>query len=127
MGLVNYEEKAVWSDDGITFSHKVEGKSLENEAYAIKPEEAEQESMFGFIWPIHIPLMSPGSISLAMFQVLPTGPETTSERWDFYFTSTEPTDLERRFMDYIKTTLVKEDVALCEGVQRGLHSHANWS
>ena len=27
-----------------------------------------------------------------MFRVMPTGPETTRERWDFYFTSREPTE-----------------------------------
>lgn len=122
MSLVDYDAKAVWSDDGITFSHKVEKKALDNGAYALKPEEVEQEALFGYIWPVHIPLMFPGSTHLAMFQVLPTGPETTRERWDFYFTSPEPSELEQRFIDFIKNVLVKEDVGLCEGVQKGLHS-----
>ena len=122
MELVDYDNKATWSDDGITFSHKVEKKRLDNGAYALKPEEVEQEALFGYIWPTLIPLMYPGSASLAMFRVMPTGPETTRERWDFYFTSREPTELEHRFVDYIKNVLVKEDVGLCEEVQKGLHS-----
>ena len=122
MELVDYDNKATWSDNGITFSHKVERKALDNGAYALKPEEVEQDALFGFIWPTLIPLMYPGSPSLAMFQVIPTGPETTLERWDFYLLNKEPNDQERRFIDYIKNVLVKEDVGLCEGVQKGLHS-----
>jgi len=120
--LVAYESKAHWSDDGITFSHAVENNSLDNSAYALEPENAEQESLFGYIWPTAIPLMFPGTPSLAMFQIMPTGPETTRERWDFYFTSHELTDQQRDFIAYIKTVLVKEDVGLCENVQKGLHS-----
>jgi carnitine monooxygenase subunit len=122
MELVDYDNKAHWSDDGITFSHAIENRSLQNGAYALKPEEVEQHSLFGYIWPTVIPLMYPGSPSLAMFQIIPTGVETTRERWDFYFTHKEPTEQERRFVDYIKTVLVQEDVGLCEQVQRGLHS-----
>ena len=122
MELVDYDTRATWSDDGITFSHKVEKKRLDNGAYALKDEEIEQEALFGYIWPTTIPLMYPGPPSLAVFQVMPTGPETTRERWDFYFTSREPTELERRFIDYIKSVLVAEDVGLCQQVQKGLHS-----
>lgn len=124
MELVDYDRKAAWSDDGITFIHKVEPKQLDNGAYALKPEEVEQEALFSFIWPTLIPLMYPGSPSLAMFQVIPTGPETTRERWDFYLLNKEPNDQERRFIDYIKNVLVPEDVGLCVEVQKGLHSRA---
>ena len=122
MELVDYDNKADWSDDGITFSHAIENRSLQNGAYTIRPEEVEQHSLFGFIWPLVIPLMYPGSPSLAMFQIIPTGVETTRERWDFYLTRKVPNDQERRFIDYIKNVLVPEDVGLCEQVQKGLHS-----
>jgi len=122
MELVDYDNKAVWSDDGITFTHSVEKKKLDNGAYALKPEEIQQEALFGFIWPTVIPLMYPGSPSIAVFTIIPTGPETCRERWDFYLTHPEPNDQERRFIDYIKNVLVPEDVGLCEQVQKGLHS-----
>ncbi len=122
MELVDYDGKARWSDDGITFSHRIGRKDLDNGAYRLEADEVRQEALFGYIWPTHIPLMYPGSPHLAMFQVLPTGPETTRERWDFYFASREPTALEERFMAYVRDVLVKEDVTLCENVQRGLHS-----
>lgn len=121
MELVDYDTKAAWSDDGITFSHAVEKKRLDNAAYALAPDAIAQESLFGYIWPCTIPLMFPGSPSLVVFQVLPTGPETTRERWDFYFSQAEPTDQERRFVAYVKETLIPEDVGLCESVQKGLH------
>ena len=122
MQLVDYNNKAVWSDDGITFSHEVARKQLDNGAYKLKAEEVEQEALFGYIWPAVIPLMYPGSPNLVMFQVIPTGPETTLERWDFYLLHKEPNDQERRYIDYIKSTLIVEDVSLCEAVQKGLHS-----
>jgi choline monooxygenase len=122
MELVDYNKKAVWSDSGITFSHAVEKKALDNGAYWLKPEEVQQEALFGYIWPTVIPLMYPGSPSIAMFSIVPTGLETTRERWDFYLTHPEPNDQERRFIDYIKNVLVAEDVGLCEEVQKGLHS-----
>ena len=120
--LVDYDGSAHWSDSGITFSHRIQRKNLANGAYDLSIEDVEQQALFGYIWPVHIPLMYPGSSHLAMFQVLPIAPELTRERWDFYFTSREPSDLENRFMEYIKNVLVVEDTGLCEEVQRGLHS-----
>ncbi|MEM1198445.1 MAG: aromatic ring-hydroxylating dioxygenase subunit alpha [Pseudomonadota bacterium] len=120
--LVDYESKAVWSDDGITFSHAVENKSPTGGAYDVAEDENAQASLFGYIFPCQIPLFFPGSPSCAMFQVIPTGPETTLERWDFYFASDEPSQQERDFIEFIKTVLIPEDVGLCEQVQRGLHS-----
>jgi len=122
MELVDYDGTAVWSDDGITFSHEIGRKLLDNGAYALKEAEIAQDALFGFIAPTLIPLMYPGSPSLAIFQVIPTGPETTRERWDFYFTHKEPNTQEREFINYIKNVLIPEDVGLCEQVQKGLHS-----
>jgi len=122
MELVDYDNKALWSDDGITFSHKVERNELDNTAYELKPEEVEQDALFGFIWPNLVPLMYPGSPSLAIFQVIPTGPETTRERWDFYLLTKEPNEQEAAFIRYIKDVLVPEDVGLCVEVQKGLRS-----
>ncbi len=122
MELIDYDTKAAWSDDGITFIHAVEKKNLENSAYALRTAELEQEALFGFVFPTTIPLMFPGTASLAVFQVIPTGPETTRERWHFYFANSTPSEAEQKQMDYIRNTLVPEDVGLCEAVQKGLHS-----
>ena len=122
MQLVDYDNKAVWSDDGITFSHEVAPKDLDNGAYSLKAPEILQEALFGYIWPTLIPLMYPGWPNLALFQVIPISVERTLERWDFYLTNKVPNDQERRYIEYIKNTLVVEDVTLCEAVQQGLHS-----
>ena len=122
MEMVDYQSKAHWSDDGITFSHVVERKSLDSGAYALDAADAQQDSLFGYVWPTLIPLFWPGSPGAVLFQVVPTGPETTCERWDFYFTSREPSERERRLVDYIKNVLIGEDVSLCEKVQKGLNS-----
>ncbi len=122
MELVDYDNKAVWSDDGITFSHTVERKKLDNSAYALNDVAIEQDSLFSYIWPSLIPLFFPGTPSAVMFQVLPTGPETSTVRHDFYFLSRAPSEQEQAFMDWMTNVLVPEDVALCEHVQQGLHS-----
>lgn len=122
MELVDYEHKASWSDDGITFSHGVERKSLDNAAYALTEDQVKQDALFGYIWPTCIPLFYPGSPSAVLFQILPTGPETSRVRHDFYFLGHDLSTQEQTFMDWNTNVLVKEDMGLCEKVQRGLHS-----
>ena len=60
MELVDYDNKAVWSDDGITFTHTVEKKSLDNSAYKLDAATVEQDALFGFIFPNLVPLWFPG-------------------------------------------------------------------
>lgn len=122
MKLIDYRNQAAWSDDGITFSHQVKRKQLDNPAYALDPARIEQDSLFGYIWPTLIPLWFPGSASAVLFQVIPNGPESSIARHDFYFPATTLGPQELAFFDYIDRELVPEDVALCEAVQRGLHS-----
>ena len=122
MELVDYGGTAVWSDSGITFSHAVENNSDDNTAYPVDRASRVQQALFGFVFPGLIPLMFPGTPSLAMFQVIPTGPETALERWDFHFLDHTPSGPEQRMIDYIRDTLIPEDVGLCERVQVGLHS-----
>ncbi|MEM7562903.1 MAG: SRPBCC family protein [Pseudomonadota bacterium] len=122
MKLVDYENEADWKDDGITFSHRVKRKNLENPAYALKPGEIRQDSLFGYVWPNLIPLWFPGTPSAVMFQVIPTGPESCIARHDFYFLRQQLSRQEKDFIDYIDQVLVPEDLGLCESVQKGLHS-----
>lgn len=122
MQLVDYRNQAVWRDDGITFSHTVRRKRLDNPAYRLDPGALHQDSLFGYVWPTLVPLWFPGSPAAVLFQIVPTGPESCIARHDFYFLDAEPNRQEREFMRYIEKVLVPEDVALCEAVQRGLHS-----
>ena len=78
--------------------------------------------MFGFIWPNVISLFYPGTPSLIMFQILPTGPETSLVRHDCYLLSHNSSPQEEKLLDWFINTLNVEDVSLCEKVQKGLHS-----
>ncbi|MEX0808594.1 MAG: aromatic ring-hydroxylating dioxygenase subunit alpha [Dongiaceae bacterium] len=120
MELVGYVGRSVWSDDGITFSHAIEANERDNRAY--KLDRIEQQALFGFVWPTTIPLMFPGTPNYVISHVIPAGPETTIERWDFLFSKAELDEQDRRLVDYMKTTLIPEDVGICERVQKGLHS-----
>ncbi|MEM7292302.1 MAG: aromatic ring-hydroxylating dioxygenase subunit alpha [Pseudomonadota bacterium] len=122
MELIDYEHKAKWSDDGITFSHGVDHKERNNSAYQLNDDTTQQTSLFGYIWPNQIPLFFPGSPSMVMFQILPTGPETSTVRHDFYFISRDLSPQENEFVNWVTDVLVPEDVGLCENVQRGLRS-----
>ncbi|MDH3740473.1 MAG: hypothetical protein OER56_02650 [Hyphomicrobiales bacterium] len=123
MEVVDYAHQAVWSDDGITFSHGVDGNGeLNQAAYILSAGAGEQGSLFSFIWPTTIPLFFPGPVCLVLMQVIPAGPEATTVRHDFYFRNTTPDTQEQALVDWIDDVLVPEDMGLCEQVQRGLHS-----
>ncbi|MEZ5923362.1 MAG: aromatic ring-hydroxylating dioxygenase subunit alpha [Hyphomicrobiaceae bacterium] len=123
MELVDYDNKALWSDDGITFTHTVERKALDNSAYRLDERTMEQQALFGFIFPTLVPLWFPGPANAVMFQILPTGPETTRIRHDFYFPTRELTAERQHLIDWISDTLFPEDQRLFERVQKGLHSN----
>ena len=122
MDLVDYDNKAIWSDDGITFTHCVERKNLNSSAYSVELKDLEQDSLFGYIWPNLIPLFFPGTPGLIMFQVIPTGPESSRVRHDYYLLNRDPSQQEQQFMDWFSHVLSVEDIDLCESVQKGLHS-----
>ena len=56
--------------------------------------------------------------------MIPTGPETSCQHWDFYFESTEPNQAEQAYLEWTIDTLIPEDTVLYENVQRGLRSQA---
>ena len=124
MALVDYDNKATWSNDDITFSHAVERKSLDNPAYSVDESTLEQDSLFGYVWPNTIPLFFPGTPAMLLFQVLPLAPERSLVRHDYFFLSRDPSPQESEFMHWFSQVLASEDIDLCEKVQHGLHSRA---
>ncbi|GIT48668.1 MAG: hypothetical protein Ct9H300mP14_05960 [Gammaproteobacteria bacterium] len=50
------------------------------------------------------------------------GPESSLQRWEFYFESEQPTESEQAYLDWTINTLIPEDTALYENVQHGLRS-----
>jgi choline monooxygenase len=59
---------------------------------------------------------------MTVLHIMPTGPETTLEHFDFYFLDKTPSECERQAIEYIDKVLQVEDIGLVESVQRGLHS-----
>lgn len=59
---------------------------------------------------------------MILFQVLPLAPEKSLVRHDFYLLSPEPNAQEAKFIEWFCEVLNREDVSLCENVQRGLRS-----
>lgn len=64
----------------------------------------------------------PGDPNIAVLNIMPTGPETVAENFDFFFKSETPSECERDAIKYVDDVLQPEDIALVESVQRGLHS-----
>jgi choline monooxygenase len=59
---------------------------------------------------------------MTVFHMIPTGPETTLEHFDFYFLNDPPQPDEEAAIRYVDQVLQPEDIGLIESVQRGLHS-----
>jgi choline monooxygenase len=109
---------------GIYSSHIGPMTGGDNKAY--KFDAARQDSSLHFsgwyLWPNITLNTFPGCPNLSVLQIIPTGPETCREYWDFYFSSQEPNDEERAAVEYVDRVLQPEDIGLVESVQRGLRS-----
>ena len=66
--------------------------------------------------------MFPGPTNITVLHIMPTGPETTLEHFDFNTLSDTLSDSEQDAKRYVDEVLQPEDIALVESVQRGLHS-----
>jgi len=91
----------------------------DNSAYQLSGDEPFMQSAFWFLWPNTTFNILPGTEELNISSVRPLGLDET----DFGGHSISVSG--NRFKgraDYASDVLVPEDVALCESVQRGLHS-----
>ena len=66
----------------------------------------------------------PGRSSMIIMNVIPVGPDRTFETYDFYFETSEPNEAEREAIRYLDEVLQREDIALCESVQKGMETPA---
>ncbi|MGH6719339.1 MAG: aromatic ring-hydroxylating oxygenase subunit alpha [Alphaproteobacteria bacterium] len=85
-------------------------------AGAAKPRE------FGswLLWPNWCLEAYPGG-NLTVFHHVPLGPELMVQQCEWYFPHATPTAKEREVIDFVDVVR-KEDIPICESVQRGLHS-----
>lgn len=110
---------------GLCTSHIAPARE-ENSAYAVDGTKAGNQLMYAawYFWPNVTFNVFPGRRNLSFMHIMPTGPETTFEHWDFFLDEVTPNEEEKAAMDYIKDILQPEDIGLVESVQRGLHSKA---
>jgi len=75
-----------------------------------------------WLWPNVTFNVFPGDANITILHIMPTGPETTAEHFDFYFLNDKPSACEQDAIKYVDEVLQPEDIGLVESVQRGLHS-----
>lgn len=108
--------------NGLYHSHSSRAQSENAAAYGFDPEAARaQEFGSWLIWPNVAIEVFPGG-NLNVFHVMPTGPETTLQTVEWYFSKATPSRAEQEIIDYMHDTVRLEDVALVESVQQGLKS-----
>lgn len=110
---------------GICSSHIAPARE-ENSAYKVDGSKTGNQLMYAawYLWPNVTFNVFPGRRNLSFMHIMPTGPETTFEHWDFFLDEATPNEEEKAAMEYIKDVLQPEDIGLVESVQRGLHSKA---
>ncbi len=106
---------------GIYSTHHSKGGKADNDAYDATGADDPDHSVW-WLWPNTCILRFPGSANLSVWRMIPTGPETTHEIFDFFLREPEPDAKALGSIEYIDTVLQAEDIAVVESVQRGLHS-----
>jgi choline monooxygenase len=93
----------------------------DNAAYCLLP--GQEGNFAGFwLWPSMTFNTFPGCPNVGILHIMPTGPETTDEHFDFFFAADVPQKTIDEAILYLDKTLQPEDIGLVESVQRGLHS-----
>ncbi len=108
---------------GIYSSHMAKARRTDNSAYAIEGADVTDHAVW-WLWPNTCLLRYPGEGNLMVLNVVPTGPETTFETYDFYFLQGEPNANQKEAIDYIDRVLQREDIEIVESVQRGMRTPA---
>jgi choline monooxygenase len=93
----------------------------DNTAYAFADPGHYDFASF-WLWPNLLFGPFPGRCNLTVHQIVPLAPERTREHFDFYFLDAVPNAEEAAAVAFFRDVLRPQDVALCESVQRGLHS-----
>jgi len=106
---------------GIYSSHIAPPGRADNSAYAV-PEDQKTDFAAWWLWPNVTFNTFPGPGNMTVLHIMPTGPETVREHFDFYFLDKTPSECEQAAIKYVDKVLQPEDIGLVESVQRGLHS-----
>ena len=87
-------------------------------------DDRPQDYIAILLWPNLTIWIMPGAGNIGMLYMLPTGPETCIEHFDFYFMKETPSEEEWASIVYLRDVLQPEDIDLCEKVQKGLRSRS---
>ncbi len=108
---------------GIYSSHMADAGNTPNSAYDVSAATVRTHAVW-WLWPNTCLMRYPGRASMIVLNVIPSGPNTTHEIYDFYLETPEPNDMEVEAIRYIDEVLQAEDIALVESVQRGMSTPA---
>jgi phenylpropionate dioxygenase-like ring-hydroxylating dioxygenase large terminal subunit len=103
-------------------THIMRSGRPDNKAYKFSATDPIQDGYIWALWPNTLFMTWPAPSNLFVFHVIPTGPETTLENFDLYCLKNPPGETEMAMYDYHAQIVNGEDVAVCEGVQRGIRS-----
>ncbi len=104
-------------------SHISTGVRAANKAYSLDREGLRQDAFAAWwLWPNVTINTFPGAGNITVLHIMPTGPETVYEHFDFYFLKDTPSEREMEAIRYLDEVLQPEDIGLVESVQRGLNS-----
>ena len=108
---------------GIWSSHMAEAGNSDNSAYDVSNASVKIHAVW-WLWPNTCIMRYPGRSSIIIMNVIPMGPDRTFETYDFYFETSEPNEAELEAIRYLDEVLQREDIALCESVQKGMETAA---
>lgn len=120
--LLDFDTYKVTTHD-IYSSHMAKASKGDNSAYSLEGATVDDHAVW-FLWPTTCLLRYPGRGNFLVLNVIPTGPETTRETYDFYFETAQPTEREWEAIAYVRDVLQREDISLVESVQRGMNTPA---
>ncbi|MEM7221659.1 MAG: ring-hydroxylating oxygenase subunit alpha [Pseudomonadota bacterium] len=108
---------------GIYSSHCAKAGKVANTAYKIDDADVTDHAVW-WLWPTTCLMRYPGEGNIIVLNVVPTGPETTFETYDFYFLQDQPKPSQMEAIDYLRDVLQQEDIDIVESVQRGMGTPA---
>lgn len=104
-------------------SHCAKAGNLQNTAYKIDDASVTDHAVW-WLWPNTCLMRYPGEGNIIVLNVVPTGPETTFETYDFYFLQDHPKPSQLEAIAYLRDVLQQEDIDIVESVQRGMGTPA---
>jgi len=106
---------------GIYSTHLSKSGRSNNKAYKFSADDASQIGAFWWLWPTFTINAAPGPANMAVFYILPLGPDRSVEVTEYFFGSKEMDADQKARLDYANNVLTIEDNNICEAVQRGLN------